>query len=455
MGISPLVFTGISKFSQDFQTIVTRTVAIASLPVKSLRNDQSRLFEQKSAFGDLKLAVAGLASSLRSAGSLGDNGALAVKSSSTKAGASISSAGQASQGLYFISDVTSLASRAAATSTAGSASKTATPVAGPGLEIELVVGGEARTLTLTAAENNLQGVQDRINALGAGVTASILDTGDPAAPYFLTLTAVEPGAKAIELRTTAGDPGSNLLAQTAPGSATNFKVNGQAVSANSTSLTGVIPGVTLTLNQLTEPGEVVSVSVDASPAPLISTLAKFVSAYNGLSEVLGKHTGENAGVLSGDPLLNSIRGAMRSVFGLPGQGRVQSLADLGLSVDNSGVLKLDESVLANASVATLKDALAYVSAESNGLGALAKSFEQFSLPIAGLIDQRLFAYDETDRRIEDQISKMEQRINAMQSTLLAQLQAADALLAQLESQQSLLDASTKSLNFTLYGRQQD
>ncbi len=455
MGISPLVFTGISKFSQDFQTIVSRTVAIASLPMKALQADQVRLLEQKNAFGELKLATASLASSLRSAGTLGNDGARAVKSSSTKVGAAISSASQASQGLYLITDITSLASRAAATSSAGVASKTGTPIAGPGLELELVVGGSAQTVTLGAGENNLEGIRNRINALGAGVTASILDTGDPAAPFFLTLTAVNPGAKDIELRTTPGDSGTNLLAQTAPGSATVFKVNGQTVSADTPTVSGVIPGISLTLNQLTAAGETVSISVDPSTAPLTSALAKFVSAYNSLSDVLAKHTGENAGILAGDPLLNSIRGAMRSVFGLPGNGQIQSLADIGLSVDNSGVLKLDEGVLAGASPARLKDALAYVSAESNGLGSLAKSFDQFSLPIAGLIDQRLFSYDETDRRIEDQLGKMERRINAMQSTLLAQLQAADALLAQLESQQGMLDAATKSLNFTLYGRQQD
>jgi hypothetical protein len=40
----------------------------------------------------------------------------------------------------------------------------------------------------------------------------------------------------------------------------------------------------------------------------------------------------------------------------------------------------------------------------------------------------------------------------MQKSIAARLHAADALLAGLESQQSLVDASLQSLNYTLYGK---
>jgi len=43
----------------------------------------------------------------------------------------------------------------------------------------------------------------------------------------------------------------------------------------------------------------------------------------------------------------------------------------------------------------------------------------------------------------------------MQTSLSAKLQQADVLLAQLEAQQTLLDASVQSLNLLLYGKQDD
>jgi hypothetical protein len=45
------------------------------------------------------------------------------------------------------------------------------------------------------------------------------------------------------------------------------------------------------------------------------------------------------------------------------------------------------------------------------------------------------------------------RISNFQRATSARLQAADALLAQLQSQQQLLTATIQSMNYSLYGKQ--
>ena len=453
MGITPLVFTGISKFSQDLQTIASRSAAIAALPVQALQNDQRDLLAQKSAFTDLKSAIGDFAASLSQLGSLGDTSSLGVSSSSSGIGASITSSSLARQGVYFITEVTSLATRASSTSTTGLASTSATPVAGPGLALQLLVGAQTFDVTLSEANNNLAGVRDAINALNAGVTASILNTGDPAAPYFLSLTAVSAGAQGIELRTTPGQSATNILTQTAPGSSASLKINGQAVTASSNTLENLIPGVTLTLHELVPPGETVTVSLDPSVQPLLSGLGAFVNAYNGLVAKLDAQTGEKAGALSGHGIVNGVRSELRALFGVA-TGAVAGLADLGVTVDNDGRMSLDIWKLSTASPARLRDVFTFLSASANGLGAIAPRLEQYSQPVFGLIDKLTFSFDETDRRLQAQIERISERINAAQASLLSQLQAADALLASLESQQGMLDAATQSLNFVLYGRKE-
>ncbi|MBI3679636.1 MAG: hypothetical protein HY235_04505, partial [Acidobacteria bacterium] len=47
MSLSPLTFTGVSTFSQDFQTILDRASRIASLPIQALQNQQKDLIQQK------------------------------------------------------------------------------------------------------------------------------------------------------------------------------------------------------------------------------------------------------------------------------------------------------------------------------------------------------------------------------------------------------------------------
>ena len=83
MSLTPLTFTGISKFGRDFQSIVNRTVAIAALPVRALENDQKSLGEKKTALTSLRNSVGGFAASMESLGTLSAGGAMSVTSSSS------------------------------------------------------------------------------------------------------------------------------------------------------------------------------------------------------------------------------------------------------------------------------------------------------------------------------------------------------------------------------------
>jgi len=47
MGLAPLVFTGVSTYSSDLQTVLNRAVSIANLPVTQLQNRQKDLVQQK------------------------------------------------------------------------------------------------------------------------------------------------------------------------------------------------------------------------------------------------------------------------------------------------------------------------------------------------------------------------------------------------------------------------
>ena len=170
MGISPLAFTGLSKFSNDFQAIVNRTVAIANLPVQRLQSDQANLLSKKSAMGNMRSSVSSLASALSSLGTLSKDRAVSAGSSSSKVSVTVN--GSPVAATYQISDITSLATVASATSRNGYNSKTSTAVAGGDHTISLVIGGTANTIALTESTDNLQGLADAINAGDYGVRAS-------------------------------------------------------------------------------------------------------------------------------------------------------------------------------------------------------------------------------------------------------------------------------------------
>lgn len=449
MGIAPLRFTGISQFSQDFQLIVDRTVQIASLPARALQNDQATLLGKKSALADLRLPVSSLAASLRALDALGENRALSAASSqATKVAVTLPGNSTPQPGSFTISEITSLAQRTIATTSAGQPSAVSGPVAGAGGYLELVVGGQSFEITLAPEQDHLQGARDAINALGAGVTAALINANDE---VFLSISAGQTGATGIELRTVSGDPGSNLLAVTQAGADAVFKVNGQTVTSAENYVEGVIPGAGLTLKALTAENESILIELSSSRAPVTAALNTFVGAYNQLNEELAS---AGAGALRGESLVNDIYARVRQVAGQFGEGGIRSLADIGIEFDRQGVMSFDEAAFNALPASRLDQVFAFLKASEQGLSSLAPGLEELSDPVEGAMANQIRSWDTIDARLQEQIENIFERVSATQATLLVRLQAADALLARLEDQQSLLDASLKSLQFTVYGREE-
>ena len=102
--------------------------------------------------------------------------------------------------------------------------------------------------------------------------------------------------------------------------------------------------------------------------------------------------------------------------------------------------------------ADLSAAFDFLGSSSTGLGSLASRFTAIGDAISGSIVTEQKQIDVADARITRQVDALNIRIEYMQKSLAAQLQAADALLASLDSQQSILTGSIQSLNLVLYGK---
>jgi len=452
MGITPLVFTGISDFSDDFQTILDRSVAIASVPLQQLQYEQADLFTKKQLLTDLRSSVASMATAVTNLGAVGANKALAVSSTDTsRVTASLNGATQA--GTYTISNITSVAKAASETTLTGQATDDATAVSGDGV-LELVVGTDTHTVDLTGdGENNLEGLRDAINALDAGVSATILNTGTGGTPYYLSIPANSTGAKTIELRETAGEPGTNLLSADNQGADAVFQLNGIDVTKSDNVINDVVSGLTFTIQSATDPDETVELRLSSNRGELATKLASLVRAYNSARSAVGTQVGETAGLLSGDFIVREVQQKMRLAASYRGSGEtVNNLADLGIEFDQTGEMSFDSSYFYSLPDSSITAAFDFLGSASTGFGAMATNFTQISDPITGLIKTQQDQYDAADDRLGDQILELSTRIDYMQTSLSAKLQQADVLLAQLASQQTLLSASLDALSLASYGR---
>lgn len=446
-GITPLRFTGISSFSQDFNSILTRAVQIASLPIQQLQNQESNLIARKQSVTALNTNLQRLTDAVRTLGEVGRTRSLGVTSSNTTR-VSVVNNGVSAATSYAITEITSVAKAASETTAQGFATADSTAVDSDGL-LELVVGDATFALDLTASGNNLESLRDAVNAQGAGVTATILNTGSN---HYLSITANAPGARALELRGAVGDSGSNILTNTNQGANANFKLNGLAVEKSDNIVSDAIPGLTFTILDETEPGETVSLTAISSRATMATALSELATAYNATVEKLNTQIGQQAGLLSGDPVVGQMSRALRQLTGYAGSGSVKALADLGIELDRAGKMSFSSTKFYSLSSASIDGAFSFLGSESTGFGGLSRTLDQLSNPVTGLLRLQQNNYDAADLRIQKQVSEMTVRIERMQVSLAAKLQQADALLAGLQSQQNQLDASLKSVNFVTYGK---
>ncbi|MGH9558333.1 MAG: flagellar filament capping protein FliD, partial [Bryobacteraceae bacterium] len=264
-------FTGISQFATDFQTILGKAAQVAQIPVTELQSRDSAILQKETALGALSTNVAALATSMGSLGTLAANRALSATSSGPSV-VSVTNTGATAPVTYTIDSITSAASAASETSIVSYADSSSTQVSANG-SMKLVVGSNSYDFTLT--NNNLVGLRDQINSLGAGVTASILTTGNG---NYLSVSANNAGATKLQLFDDPNGANTNILTDTNQGNDAVFKLNGITVSQAGNVVNGVIPGVTFTV--LGASSSPVTLSLASDPTQLSSALQDFVTNYN-------------------------------------------------------------------------------------------------------------------------------------------------------------------------------
>jgi flagellar capping protein FliD len=166
--------------------------------------------------------------------------------------------------------------------------------------------------------------------------------------------------------------------------------------------------------------------------------------------------GPAAGLLSGDTVIGQIQSELRQIVSQhTAGGTVHSLADLGVAFSATGEASFDQTTFDGLTDQQVADGFAFAGSATSGLGGFAGSFSQISDPISGLIKVEQDGFDRTDHSLQTQMAALNDRITTMTASLNSKLQAADALLATLQSQQQTLTASLQGLNVVLYGKNQN
>lgn len=332
-------------------------------------------------------------------------------------------------------------------------------------------GSTPLTITLGPGETSLATIRDRINAAGAGVTATLVND---ASGTRLALRSSETGAENAFRITSSetlddGDPDTGLsaLAYDAGGAGPSrmtpnetarnalATVNGISVSSASNQLAGVADGLTLTL--LKETTSPVAVAVTRDDTAVKEAVTAFTKAFNDLAGYLRDNTRYDAaakkgGPLQGDRTAMTLQSALRATInqGSTASGVFSRLADVGITMQNDGTLSVDQSKLAAglASRGELRKLFA-----GDGPNAAAQGFmTRFAalgsqmLQDDGTLDSRSDSLNAMIARNDKSQASMSTRLAQTEERLRRQYQALDANMARLSGLSNYLSGQLAALS---------
>jgi len=437
---------GSGIFSSD---LVDQLVQAERVPTETRLNQREQSVKaQISAFGAIRSALEALNSPLETLASPEGLEAYSANSSNEEVVGVSTASGGVSPGTFSL-DVTSLAQRQSLAS--GSfADRDTTPV-GTGT-LTFTVGGNSTDVVIDGSNNTLGGMAEAINDAGAGVSASVVDTGSG---FRLVLTSDESGLEnSIEVSVSGDGDGNNTdssglsqftfdgtssnLTETVEARDAQLEVNGIAISRSSNSVEGVVEGVTFDLKSTGS--STVTVSTDADQ--VASRVQDFVDKFNSLQDVIKSTSGFDAasgqgGILSGDSTIRGLQSDLRRLLtSIPGdlqESPVRLLADIGVTTDPStGKLDFDQEKF-KAQLADNPGAVSTLfSAEDGVASSVSGSLERY-LQFDGSLDNRTEGLNRALDEIQSQRDRLDQRIESYRERLISQFSAADSLISQIQS----------------------
>lgn len=344
--------------------------------------------------------------------------------------------------------------------------------------LNIQVGDQSLEVEIGEGKGTLAGIRDAINAAGKeqGLSATIVNDPNGTGGSRLILSSTATGAGNDITVTASANTSGDLALLEFPASASaptddraprvitaatdaRLSIDGISISSATNTIENAIEGVSLTLQgaqSADEAGNIkpVSLAIAEDLDAVKTSVTEFVGAYNKLVGTIGALTrvtpgsgGDDqpsAGALVGDASVRSFINAVRSELSSPADGELRIVADLGITTERDGTLKLDSQKL-DKILESGTDKLSGFFTGETGLMARLESRVKPYTQTGGLLDNRDTALQNTMSSVRDQREALERRTASLESRLLAQFNAMDSLVGNLMGTSNYLTGVLDSL----------
>jgi flagellar hook-associated protein 2 len=302
----------------------------------------------------------------------------------------------------------------------------AVPVTLDGELAQAIDGSSTYTIHLDAGDS-LTDLRDKINQLGAGLTATLLTDGS-SRPYRLSLVSTQPGsrgqvvldASGLDLSFHQAVRGQDALLMFGDAAAGSSLL----VSSTSNKFEGVVPDVTLEIHEAS--ATPVTVSVSTTDEDFVAGVTDLVDRYNKFRNKLTELTryepeSDTRSILTGDGAALRLDSDLSYLLSgrFFGAGSIRSLAEVGIEIAKDGTLQVDPSRL-QAKFESDPEALReFFTNEEFGFSAkLGKLIDQLAEDESSLLGQRISSLNAKIQRNEERLTFMTERLNAQRERLL-------------------------------------
>lgn len=249
------------------------------------------------------------------------------------------------------------------------------------------------------------------------------------------------------------------------------KIDGINYTRSTNALTDVVKGATLNLKALTSVGSPATVQLNRDNTVITTNLNALVTAYNDAMSMLGvvsdpKSTVPTYGAtLVGDSTVRMVRQQLKSLFlgtsSTPGT-KVSAFWQLGISVDQTGVLTADSAKMSAALTNNFEDVVKALTGNQNNVTAYGttpagiagdayRKLDKLMSATGPLITQSVNATNRNTKYQED-LTKLDIRMDSLLARYQKQFASMNSLVGSVNSQKTSLKATFEGMMASYTGK---
>jgi flagellar hook-associated protein 2 len=333
--------------------------------------------------------------------------------------------------------------------------------------------GTPFTVDIPSSAKTLADVRDAINAAsgnpgvsatlitvdavgGGSETRLVLNAADTGTESALTVTVVDDDGNhtdALGLSRLTFDPngsGVENMSENPPAIDASLTIDGQTVTSSSNSISEAIEGVTIDLASTTDAGPV-TLTIGDDRGAIITAITGFASAYSSFRGTVTQltdfdaETGQ-AGILIGDSGVRTVVSQFQRQlsFQFDTGGEFDTLSSVGISVQSDGTLSIDSDRL-NQALDDDPESLRSLFSGTEGFARNVDNLLSGFVSGGGVLELRNEALTRRIDDINSQRETLNRRLTNREATLLAQFNAMDAIVSQLQTTSTFLTQQLSAL----------